>query len=349
MGFFDKQLRRKPQKLKEKPITFAEDDTLSAKSPLINRAIAMHLLREGHFDVASMFISEANANPPQVMDGDCDDVPRSSKEHQSSGMAWEADFSNKASKSAALQQQFAEMYYILHELRSNQNLTPAIDWARTHSSTLEARGSNLEYDLCKLQYISLFRSNRPTEGPVAAIAYGRKTFPHFPARYGAQMHALVGALAYTPDLASSPYASLFSLPSDSNTAITSAAAAFTSEFCALLSLSSASPLYTAVTAGCIALPTMQKLSQIQALRRTTWTTSAELPVEVPLPSAFHFHSIFVCPVSKEQSTDKNPPMMMPCGHVVARESLDRLSRNVRFKCPYCPLESHPRDAKMVYL
>jgi len=309
----------------------------------------MHLLREGHFDVASTFISEANANPPKTMGDTHQEALRTSEEDLSNSTAWEADFSTEASKSAALQQQFAEMYHILHELRSNQNLTPAIEWARAHSTTLEARGSNLAYDLCKLQYISIFRSTRPNEGPVAAITYARKTFPLFPPRYATQTHALVAALAFTPDLASSPYASLFSLPSDSNAATNAAAAAFTAEFCALLSLSSASPLFTAVTAGCIALPTMQKLSQIQALRRTTWTTAAELPVEIPLPSAYHFHSIFVCPVSKEQSTDKNPPMMMPCGHVIARESLDRLSRNVRFKCPYCPLESHPRDAKVVYL
>jgi predicted RNA-binding Zn-ribbon protein involved in translation (DUF1610 family) len=42
-------------------------------------------------------------------------------------------------------------------------------------------------------------------------------------------------------------------------------------------------------------------------------------------------------------------MMMTCGHVIASESLDKLSKGVRFKCPYCPNESHPRDAKKVVL
>lgn len=308
----------------------------------------MHLLREGHFDVASIFISEVNTAQSPFTEVEASEGLKKGPGHDPNSISWKTDFAPEALKFVALQQQFAEMYHILSELRLNQNLAPAIEWARKHSSQLEARGSNLEYDLCKLQYVSLFRSARPNEGPLSAIAYARRTFTNFPSRYYAQTHALLGALAFGSDLTSSPYASLFSLSSNSNTA-TAAAAAFTTEFCALLSLSSASPLFTAVTAGCIALPTMQKLSQIQALRRTTWTTAAELPVEVPLPSALHFHSIFVCPVSKEQSTDKNPPMMMPCGHVVAKESLDRLSRGVRFKCPYCPLESHPKDAKMVYL
>ena len=108
-------------------------------------------------------------------------------------------------------------------------------------------------------------------------------------------------------------------------------------------------LYIAATAGAIALPTLQKLQTIMQQKRTEWTTENELPVEIPLPPAYQFHSIFVCPVSKEQTTDLNPPMMMPCGHVVALESLQRLSKGTRFKCPYCPGESHPRDAKKVVL
>jgi hypothetical protein len=66
-------------------------------------------------------------------------------------------------------------------------------------------------------------------------------------------------------------------------------------------------------------------------KRTEWTTQDELPVEIPLPSQFHFHSIFVCPVSKEQSTEQNPPMMLGCGHVIARESLEKISKGGRFK------------------
>ena len=35
---------------------------------------------------------------------------------------------------------------------------------------------------------------------------------------------------------------------------------------------------------------------------------------------FVFHSIFACPVSKDQSTDTNPPMLLPCGHVLCQVS-----------------------------
>ena len=72
-------------------------------------------------------------------------------------------------------------------------------------------------------------------------------------------------------------------------------------------------------------------------------------VEIPLPPTYRFHSIFVCPVSKEQTTDENPPMMMPCGHVIAQETMSRMSKGASFKCPYCPNESKPEAAKKLYM
>ncbi|KAJ2970916.1 hypothetical protein NQ176_g7955 [Zarea fungicola] len=40
-----------------------ETDAMADKAPLINRAIAMHLLREGQFSVASTFVRESRENP----------------------------------------------------------------------------------------------------------------------------------------------------------------------------------------------------------------------------------------------------------------------------------------------
>ncbi|KAB8338836.1 hypothetical protein FH972_021780 [Carpinus fangiana] len=334
------------EKFKDKPLPFESNDALASHPSLINRAIAMHLLREGHFDVAATFIKEANNNPPTSPERTMKDAPDMAQDSQvqsNARKAWEMDFSPSADMSMALHSQFQEMYSILNELRVHHNLDPAIEWARQHSQVLDARGSNLEYDLCRLQYLTLFR----THGPLAAVTYARNTFGKFHRRYEGQTLRLSGALAFIPNLGTSPYAADLSGPAETNT-YSIASAAFTAEFCALLQLSSASPLLTAVTAGCIALPTLLKLSHIQQTRRTSWTTESELPVEIPLPTGYSFHSIFVCPVSKEQSTDSNPPMMLPCGHVVARDSMNQLSRGTRFKCPYCPIESHPKDAKKIY-
>ncbi|KAK0128156.1 hypothetical protein ONS95_000139 [Cadophora gregata] len=317
-----------------------EYDALASHPSLINRAIAMHLLREGQFDVASTFLSEALDNPPQP--------------HATPGTPNPAsnDFNDLASlKSQELQETFSNMYQILHEIK-NQNLHPAIEWARQNSAELENRGSSLEFELCKLQYIWLFQGpainglpDDENNGLNGAIKYAQETFPKHQIRFTKDCQQLLAAILYKTNLRSSPYWQLFNI----ETAWSDVSQSFTREFCTILGLSPSSPLYIACTAGAIALPTLLKLASIVKEKRTEWTTQDELPVEIALPRSMIFHAIFVCPVSKEQTTESNPPMMMPCGHVVAKESLQRLSKGSRFKCPYCPNESLMRDARQVVL
>ena len=86
-------------------------------------------------------------------------------------------------------------------------------------------------------------------------------------------------------------------------------------------------IHISVLVGTTALPVIMKLYKIISLKKTEWSQQDELPVELPLSDDLRFHSVFACPVSKEQATEDNPPMMMPCGHVICRESLTRLSRS----------------------
>jgi hypothetical protein len=346
-----------------------EDSTEDPVMPAhyINRAIAMHLLRGGQFAVANTFIKEAHEQYAQGQDqlpaGPDDSLERD----------WE-------DSSRSLQKNFGEMYRILDELQLKHNLEPAIEWARTHSSMLQTKGSDLEFHLCRLKYVSLFlgtdgvpvsakqeddgdamagaedhQEGMPPEQEEAAEAaterllraadYARRAFLRFQARYGPEIQKLSGALAYWQNIPASPYAALFA----GEDAWVDVASSFTKEFCSFLGLSAESPLYIAATAGFIAQPVLLKVRKLMESKRTEWTTTTELPVEIPLPPSFSFHSIFVCPVSKEQATDDNPPMILPCGHVLCSDSLKNASRGIRFKCPYCPVESHPKDAKKVYL
>ncbi|KIW08591.1 uncharacterized protein PV09_00553 [Verruconis gallopava] len=320
------------KKFKSLPAFTPEDDALSNQHFLINRAIAMHLLREGQFGVASTFLDEANRNPPATADEGASKQP------------WEF-------KSDSLQKQFSEMYSILHALRQERNLTPAIQWAGKHSDELEKRGSNLEFELFRLEFARVFAGedtedpNAKASGPFRALAYARNKAIPFQKRYEAEICQLSGAAAFWENIRESPYGHIFGNASAWDEVATS----FTREFCSLLGLSADSPLYVAVTAGAIALPVLNKAKTLMKANRTEWTTAQELPIEIPLPPAYHFHSIFVCPVSKEQATDSNPPMRMPCGHVICRDSLERISKGTRFKCPYCPAESSPSQAKKVFL
>ena len=235
----------------------------------------MHLLREGQFSVASTFLTDATKNPPRS-------EPSSGAPNSYS--SFEADLGIDSLKSEALRKQFANMYHILHELKNKQNLLPAIAWAREKSDALETRGSNLEFELSKLQFVWLFTGgSNPSDprsldlGQQQALEYARREFSHFQGRYLKEIQQLSGAMAFCPNLAQSPYRRIF----HNEDAWEDLANSFTREFCSLLGLSADSPLYIAATAGAIALPTLLKLQTIMKEKRTEWTTQHELPVRIP--------------------------------------------------------------------
>ncbi|GAA5897344.1 hypothetical protein JCM8208_003792 [Rhodotorula glutinis] len=178
----------------------------------------------------------------------------------------------------------------------------------------------------------------------AALAYGGAHFRRLmtPAR-AHDICALLTCPLYLPlaRLVASPYGALF-LPEARARSTSALAAKFAAAFLKGCGLPSESPL-TVVTdvGGGGALAKIMKVRAVMKEKRTEWSAVGELPVEIPLPLPYRFHSIFACPVSKEQSTAQNPPMLLPCGHVIARESLQRLARGTpTLKCPYCPVVSH---------
>ncbi|BGP08104.1 hypothetical protein JCM10049v2_003949 [Rhodotorula toruloides] len=170
--------------------------------------------------------------------------------------------------------------------------------------------------------------------------------------------ALFTSTMYLPlsRLASTPYAPIYApylLPPPAVPSPTeSLLALFTSLFLARLphKLPRDDPLKVVTdVGGSGALAKIMKVRAVMKEKKTEWSAVGELPVEIPLPLSYRFHSIFSCPVSKEQSTPQNPPMLLPCGHVIARESLVRLARGTpTLKCPYCPVVSHFNSCVRVY-
>lgn len=241
------------------------------------------------------------------------------------------------------------MQEILSEIQQH-NIDSAMEWALQNLEALERRHSTLILDLVRLRFMWLARGPEinglpanDDNGVLGAIRYGRQVFPKVPARYQQQLRMMTSSLLFLPNIAGAPYQSLYEVESGFH----KAAIAFKNDFCSLLGLAPESPLYQAITAGSLALPQVLKFEKIKNAK-TGWTTVSELPFETPLPPNLLFHPIFVCPVMKEQTTRDNPPRLLPCGHVICKAAVEKLqSRNPRFKCPYCPVNSEDQDVQKI--
>ncbi|KAJ2688876.1 hypothetical protein IWW39_001925 [Coemansia spiralis] len=241
---------------------------------------------------------------------------------------------------------FSAMHELVAQVHARE-LGPALAWAQEHRAQLEALGLGLEFALHRLRFLQLIEEGEPGR----ALAYARAWFPPAAGARLAEISHLMGVLMYARRLHASPYAALFDGGRWADGARAVAAA-----FCAVAGDAAASPLAVSVAAGARALAVVGKVSGLLRDRRVEWSQQDELPVEVPLPDAMRFHSVFACPVSKEQASRDNPPMALPCGHVVCRASLDKLARGVRpgavasgrFKCSYCPQLVTMGDAQRVH-
>jgi len=282
----------------------------------LERTVALHFLRTGQFETAETFVQEASI-----------DIP------------------------LELREQFVDLHRILQALR-NQDIGPALGWVAENRAFLRERGSPLEFHLHRSQYIRLLLVTHPPD-PMRAISYMKETMQQFYAENEAEFKPLTACIVYLPlsRLQTSPYAYLSSpsLHFDLEPL-------FAKEYCASLGMSRQVPLrVVGDIGGGGALARIEKGRKVMRERKSEWSQADELPIEIPLPPENRYHSIFACPVSKEQSTEANPPMMMGCGHVVNKESLHKLSKSGgydtvdrRVKCPYCPAESTHGSALRVY-
>lgn len=219
----------------------------------------------------------------------------------------------------------------------------ALEWVEKRAEELQ--NSPLPFTLHRMQALKLARER----GVGAAIEYARMRFPPYAARHERQLQAAVCALAWcTPGAphAPPPYRHLL----DPSALGAEAAELFVREACALLRLAPLSPLAGAVVAGARVLPA---LHDIRAKMTHPHVVAAwaddELPFEVDLgEEGGGFHSVFACPILRQQASAQNPPMRLLCGHVISRDALNKLAMGAKLKCPYCPMEQSPAEARQIY-
>ncbi|KAL4442413.1 hypothetical protein ABPG77_004997 [Micractinium sp. CCAP 211/92] len=277
----------------------------------LNQVIAEHLFHEGLFEIGQLFVEEAG-----VEDGE------------------------------ALRRPYASMHTVLSEIRRH-NLGPALDWVREHEAALAGPGgapSAFEFSIHRLAFLTLLKE----QGQQTAMAYARQHFARFQASQMPAIQRLMGALCFAKRAAAgrpSPYADLTAADLWGDLA-----REFVRQCCLLLGQAQDSPLLVTAAAGAAALPTLLKLATVISADQSVADLAGaaeQLPLEVPLGQEFVFHSIFACPVSRDQSTADNPPMLLPCGHCICKASIYKIAKaaNRSFKCPYCPAECTPKDCQ----
>ncbi|CAI8591327.1 unnamed protein product [Vicia faba] len=252
------------------------------------------------------------------------------------------NFINEAGEPNAtvLRSQFLEMHQVIEAMRG-RNLQPALTWVSANSEKLAQIGSNLELKVHTLQYVEVVQNGTQAD----ALKYSRTYLARFAETHKDDFQKLMGCLMYIKRLQNSPYSELLS-PIHWETTTEELAR----QFCSLMGHSYENPLSMVFAAGVEGLPTLLKLANVMAAKKQEWQEMKQLPVPVELGKEFQFHSIFVCPVSRDQGSEENPPMLLPCLHVLCKQSILKLSKNSTrtFKCPYCPAETTVTHCRQVY-
>ncbi|TXG54103.1 hypothetical protein EZV62_019359 [Acer yangbiense] len=241
---------------------------------------------------------------------------------------------------SVLKSQFLEMYQILEAVKV-KNVEPALKWISANREKLKENASNLELKLHRLQFVEILQKSGRTD----ALDYARINLAPFASLHMDEIQKLMGSLLWAGRLEMSPYAELL-IPTHWDKLTEE----LTRKFCSLLGQSYQSPLTVAMAAGVEGLPTLLKLANVMAAKKQEWQAMKQLPVPLELGREFQFHSIFVCPVSRDQGSEENPPMLMPCLHVLCKQSIMKLSKNSSraFKCPYCPAEASVAQCRQLY-
>jgi hypothetical protein len=242
--------------------------------------------------------------------------------------------------SIEMKQLFQMMYEIHGALRAGKP-EPALSWAMNNHDALMQNGSYLELKLHRIKFVEILKEGNRDE----ALLYARAYLTPFAPIHKDEFQRLSASIIWAGRLDQLPYTDLL-LPTNWE----KLAEEFAQQFCNLKGQSSTGPMGMTVAAGGQVLPIILKLMTVLTAKRE-WHSMKQVPFPLDLHKEFQFHSVFVCPVLREQGSDDNPPMLLPCGHVLSKQSTMKLSKNSSrsFKCPYCPLEASTSECKQLHI
>ncbi|KAF8410662.1 hypothetical protein HHK36_003194 [Tetracentron sinense] len=249
---------------------------------------------------------------------------------------------NEARESDAsdLKSPFQELYQILEAIRS-MKLKPALNWVATNHDRVMQNGSSLELQLHQLQFVEILQKDSRNN----ALKYARLYLAPLASLHMADIQKLMVCLLWARRVDCSPYPEFLSPIQWEKLAEELAR-----QFFSLMGQSCESPLSVVVAAGIQGLPTLLNLVNGMAAKQQEWQEMEQLPVPVDLGWEFQFHSIFICPISFEQVSKSNPPMLMPCCHMLSWQSINSMPKDstLIFRCPFSCGEMDIGQCRQLY-
>ncbi|CAF1155165.1 unnamed protein product [Rotaria sordida] len=235
-----------------------------------------------------------------------------------------------------------EINMILENLRE-KNLLLAINWCLKHKNELNKTGSLLEFHLHKMRFIQLLQMENFDEAK--NYLTNLRQYLIYNGQCEQDVNHLMGAFVFARrDLSQSPYKYLLEPH-----LWLQLSELFMQQAFQQIGLAQDSPLYVVMKIGFQSLPAL--MSIVNAMQNTQVChilSKDELPIEIDVGSEHRYHSVFACPILRQQTTDQNPPMKLVCGHVISKDALNKLSTQNKLKCPYCPIEQSPSDARQLF-
>lgn len=249
----------------------------------------------------------------------------------SQGLLSQANLIGKAEGYQA--EQVSKVFETIHFLKTGD-----LDSALASASQTGSTSKDVLFYIHKLKYIQLLKSSDLPQ----AIEYAQKFLGLYAEKHLEEIKHLMGACLFCKNPLDSPYSQLF------NEGYTQEVIKdILKEWGKCTDFPNIGELETIFKAAEQAIPQILPIAQISS---KMWTSP--LPTEIKLSQELKFHSTFVCPISKEVATASNPPILLPCGHLIAKNTMDRLinaSVRQKFKCPTCPTEVTERETKQIFI
>ncbi|PWA37125.1 protein RMD5 [Artemisia annua] len=179
------------------------------------------------------------------------------------------------------------------------NEVPALTMVSEYWHILEQNGSNLEFDICGLHYLKLLENGKR---PDKAFKFAENHLLPFEKTHQNELNDLLGWMTLHIEPENSYRSYLLSQVKQEELV-----KEMTNQF---FSIIGKNLLRVTIEARARALPTLLKLARAMSLNNhQEWKNMKKLPVAIDLGSEFQFHSVFVCPVTGEESVIQ---YMLPC-------------------------------------